>query len=154
MVEIGLNNIAAAERYFTEAARLDPTNKLIELNTAIIHLQAKDQTVVAGALKTLEQFYQDPVYRKDALRHLGMAASRSKDYPKAAAFTRELVNGDKVPLEDKLMNLTVLKDGNLPGFAEALAELQASVAKDPEAMNMVAGWMLAHDMADAAMQWL
>lgn len=49
MVAIGLNNIPVAEQHFSEAARLEPDNKLLQFNRAIIHLQAKDQQVRRGA---------------------------------------------------------------------------------------------------------
>jgi Tfp pilus assembly protein PilF len=154
MVAMSLNNIAAAERHFTEAVRLAPGNKLLELNRAIIHLQAKDQQVVAGALKSLEQLYADPTYRKDALRHLALAASRNKDYARAAVFTKELQADPKSPLNDRLMHLTVLKDGGRPEFGAYLAGLEAACAAEAEQANTLTAWLLGHGMAGEAARWL
>jgi predicted Zn-dependent protease len=154
MVAMSLNNIAAAERHFTEAARLDPGNKLLELNRAIIHLQAKDQQVVAGALKSLEQLYADPTYRKDALRHLAMAASRNKDYARAAVFTKELQADPKPLLSDRLMHLTVLKEGGISEFGAYLTTLEAACAGEAENANTLTAWLLGHGMADEAARWL
>jgi predicted Zn-dependent protease len=154
MVAMSLNNIAAAEWHFTEAARLDPGNKLLELNRAIIHLQAKDQQVVAGALKSLEQLYADPTWRKDALRHLAMAASRNKEYARAAVFTKELQADPKAALSDRLMHLTVLKDSGSSEFSAYLAGVEAACAAEAEAVNTLAAWLLGHAMADEAARWL
>jgi Flp pilus assembly protein TadD len=154
MVAIGLNNITAAERHFNEAARLDPENKLMQLNQAIIHLQAKDQQVAAAALKTLERLYEDPVYHCDALRHLAMAASRNKDYSKAAVFTKELQADSKAPLSDRMMHLSVLKDGGSPEFAAYLDELSANCSEDADQVNVLTAWLLAHGLASQAADWL
>jgi predicted Zn-dependent protease len=154
MVAMGLNNITVAERHLSEAVRLAPGNKLLELNQAIIHLQARDQQVVAGALKSLEQLYTDPTYRKDALRHLAMAASRNKDYARAEVFTKELQADPKAPLNDRLMHLSVLKESGSPGFGAYLTELEAASTAEAEAVNTLAAWLLGHEMAAEAARWL
>jgi predicted Zn-dependent protease len=154
MVAIGLNNIGLAEQHLSEAARLDPGNKLLQLNRAIIHLQAKDQALVDGALQTLQQLYDDPVYRKDALRHLALAASRNKDFTKAQAFTQELQADPKATLEDRLLHLTLLKEGGSTNFGAYLAEMEGSLAKSPEQVNALTAWLLSNKMADEAARWL
>lgn len=154
MVAVSLNNIAAADWHFAEAVRLDPGNILLELNQAIIHLQATNQQVVAGALKSLEQLYADPTYRKDALRHLAMAASRNKDYARAAAFTRELQADPKAALNDRLMHLTVLKESGSSEFGAYLTGLEAACVAEAEHANTLTAWLLGHRMADEAARWL
>jgi len=154
MVAVSLNNIAAADRHFAEAIRLDPTNKLLELNEAIIHLQARDKNIVAGALKSLEQLYHDPTYRKDALRHLAMAATRNKDYAKAAAFTQELQADPEATLSDRLLHLTVLKESGNAEFAGYLTQLETACATKGESANMLTSWLLGHDMTSEAERWL
>jgi len=154
MVAIGLNNIRLAEQHLSEASRLDPTNKLFQLNRAILHLQAKDQALVAGALQTLQQLYDDPVYRQDALRNLALAASRNKEFAKAEAFTLELQADPKATLEDRLLHLTVLNEGGHTNFASYLAELEADLAKSPEQVGALTAWLVNHKMADEAARWL
>lgn len=154
MVAIGLNNIALAERHLSEAARLDPENKLLQLNRAIIHLQAKDQALVNGALQTLQGLYDDPVYRKDALRHLALAASRNQDFAKAQAFTLELQADPEAPLDDRLLHLTMLKQGGSTNFSAYLAQLEGSLAKSPEQVNALTAWLLSNRMAEEAARWL
>jgi Tfp pilus assembly protein PilF len=154
MVAVGLNDLAAGERHFAEALRLDPANKLLQFNQAVIHLQAKDQSVVAGALQSLEQLYADPAFRQDALRHLALAAARHRDFAKAAIFTRELQADPKAPLSDRLLHLTMLKDGGESEFGAYLAGLEAACAADGEQVNVLASWLLAHELADEAGRWL
>jgi len=154
MVAIGLNNIGLAEQHLSEAARLDPENKLLQLNRAIIHLQAKDQALVKGALQTFQGLYDDPVYRKDALRHLAMAASRNQDFAKAQAFSQELQADAHATLEDRLLHLTMLKKAGSTNFGAYLAELEGALAKSPEQVNALTGWLVGNNMADEAASWL
>lgn len=154
MVAIGLNNLGLAEQHLSEAARLDPENKRIQLNRAIIHLQAKDQVLVDGALQTLQQLYDEPAYRKDALRHLALAASRNKDFAKAQAFTQELQADAGATLEDRLLHLTVLKEGGSTNFGAYLAEMEGALAKSPEQVNALTAWLLSNRMTDEAARWL
>ena len=154
MVSVALNDIAVAEGHFSAAARLDPTNKLVQLDLAVIHLQAKDQQVVAGALNSLEQLRADPTYRKDALRHLAMAAEHNQDFVKAAGFTKELQADPKASLDDRLMHLTALNDAKSAGFGAYLAQLEGTTAKNGEQANTLAAWLLERGMGDEAVQWL
>jgi predicted Zn-dependent protease len=154
IIAVGLNNIGVAEAHFTEALRFEPANKRLQLNQAVLRLQARDPQVVAGALKTLEQLSADPVYHKDALRHLAMAASRNKDYEKAVALTRELQSDPKAPLDDQLLHLATLKDGGNPEFNAYLAALESKGATNSIAASKISAWLIAHDMVPEAAHWL
>jgi Flp pilus assembly protein TadD len=154
MVAIGLNNPGLAERHLSEASRLDPTNKLHQLNRAILQLQARDQKLVDGALSTLQQLYDDPVYRKDALRHLALAASRNKDFDKAQVFSLELQADPNATLEDRLLHLTMLKEGGNTNFGSYLARLEAELAKSPEQVGALTAWLVNHKLTDEAARWL
>ncbi len=153
MASVGLNDIAAADWHFKEAAKLDPENKLVQLDEAVIHLQARDQQVVAGALKTLERLYSDPTYHMDALRHLAMTAERNKDFARAEAFTDELQADPKATAGDRLMHLTVLKESGSTNFTSYLSELESRMASDPEQINALVSWLLTHDMVGEAARW-
>ncbi len=154
LVAMGLNNIALCERHFSEAVKLEPANKLLQLNQAVIHLQARDQQVVAGALQTLEQLYGDAAYRQDALRHLAMASSRNQDFAKASVFTRELQADPKASFDDRLMHLNVLKQASHADFGAYLTELEGQSVKAPQQVNILTGWLLSNAMADEAGRWL
>lgn len=153
-VAIGLTNLNLAEHHFGEAARLDPTNKLVRLNRAVLHLQATDQTVVQGAVQTLEQLRDDPVLRKDALRHLAQAAARNNDWPTALALTAELQAEAGSPVEDRLLHLTILQKSGSPDFKTCLDSLEAEWAASPTKINALTTWLLGHQMTEEAARWL
>lgn len=154
MVAIGLNDLALAERHLGRASELEPTNKLFELNRAILHLQAKDAPVVAGALKTLQQLYRDPECHQDALRHLALAAARHGELAKAVALTGELSSDPKASLDDRLMHLAALQVAADPAFTNFLGEVEARCAAGTETVNTFANWLLSHRLAEESERWL
>ena len=154
VVAVAGNNIAKAEWHFAQAVKLDPENKLFQLNRAILQLQARDQQIVARAKATLEQLYKDPTYHNDALRHLVMAALRNKDYGKAQAFSKELQADPISAFDDRILYLTALKEGASADFAGYLAQLEESAAKNPDDLYALAAWLIKNQMADEAFRWL
>jgi predicted Zn-dependent protease len=70
-VSSSLNQLAQAEAHFREAARLDPTNPVPQLNLAVICLHATNAQVAAEARATLTRISTgDPALRCQALREL------------------------------------------------------------------------------------
>jgi Flp pilus assembly protein TadD len=153
-VAIGLTNLNLAEHHFGEAARLDPTNKLVQLNRAALHLQSTDPTLVQGAVQTLEQLRNDPFLRKDALRHLAQAAARNNDWPRALPLTRELQAEPGAPIEDRLLHLTILQKAGSADFRPYLDGLQAEWAASPAQINALTTWLLGHRMTEEAARWM
>ena len=154
VIAAGLNNIALAEAHFTEALRYDPTNRLLQLNQSVLRLQATDPEVVAGAKQKLEELRQDPVYQRDALRHLAMAAIRSKDYSRAVELTRELQATPKASLEDRLLHLGALRDEGGTEFNMYLAGLETSCVTNEFQASVLISWFLGNDMVPEAERWL
>ena len=154
VIAVAGKNIAKADWHFAQAAKLEPDNKLFQLNRAVLRLQATDQRVVAQAQATLEQLYQDPAYRKDALRHLTMAALKDKDFAKAQAFAKELQTDAVTAFDDRLLYLSTLKEGESADFAGYLAQLEESAAKNPDDLYALAAWLLNNQMADESFRWL
>jgi len=154
MVAMAENNIAKADWHFGRAAELDPQNKSFQFNRAIIHLQAKNKGLVATAMATLETLTADPGFRKDALRHLAMAAVKNNEFSQAEEFARQLQSAAGATFEDRILQLSILQTIASPDFAARLEQLKTESAKTPEQANTLASWMIAHSMAAAAGEWL
>lgn len=154
MASIGNNNIAVAEAHFAAAAKLDPSEKSSVLNLAILRSQATNQAVAAAALRTLEQLYNDPVFSKDALRHLTMAATRNGDFARAVSFSQALAAQTNAAIEDSLLHLGALKDALDGGFPPFLAQLQSANATNASAINTLCIWLANHQLADDALAWI
>lgn len=154
MVAIGLNQIALADYHLSRARELDPQNKSLQFNLAVIHLQARNQELVRAARQTLEQLRHDPAFRKDALRHLALAAMHERDYARTVEFTRSLVEGPQADISDQLLHLTALREAGHAEFEAERARLQARAFDDPNLLFELARWQLERGLLAPTMQWL
>ena len=154
LVAIGYKNLARADWHLGEALKLEPGNQLLQMNRAVIHLQAKDPQVVAEAVNTLARLTTNSVYRLDAMRHLALAAEQGGDFITAEGWTRQLQAEPKATLDDRLLHLTMLQRGKQPGLGDYLVRMESDCATNAGAVAGLSGWLIAHDQADEATHWL
>jgi len=154
LTAIANDDVALAAAHFAQAARLDPDNKKIQFDLAVLNLQSREPKDVDAARVVLDRLRADPAWRVDALRHLATVSLRSKDYPKALEYTAELAADPNAAFEDRLMRLTALRTSHSPDFPAALAQFQTESAGKPEDINTLGSWMIANDLADPALAWL
>jgi len=154
MVDVGEDNIGAADWHFARAAKLAPGNKSIQFDEAVLHLQARNPEYVSQARLALEDLTTDPQFRKDALRHLALAAVRNRNFTAAEEFSRQLESGTNATFEDGILQLSVSRAAHSPDFDSQLASLKTQAAAKPEQIYTLAAWLGAHDLAADASQWL
>ena len=91
-VAAAANQRAEAEAHFFEAARLEPTNPVPQLNLAVVRLYSTNEPVRAEARTTLMSISSSsPALRCQALRELVVDSLRSRQTNAALALSRELV---------------------------------------------------------------
>jgi Flp pilus assembly protein TadD len=150
----GEGDLAAAELHAGKAIQLEPTNKVLQLNLAVLRLQSKDQRQIDAARETLEQLRSEPMCRREALHQLVLTWLKSGDFSKAELYSRKL-QLEKPPIfEDNLLHLSVLKGLNSAEAGGYLASLEKTAAKTPQDLNALAAWLDAHRMTDEALYWL
>jgi Flp pilus assembly protein TadD len=152
--ELKLNHLSQAENHFAAASRLEPTNQLPLLNVAVLRLRSTNATTAATARIELEQLSSNPNLGHIALQWLANDCLIRKDFNCAEQLSSRLLADPRAGLEDNLQHLTVLHAGGRPGFADYLFSLQSRVSTNPAAIYFMASWMLAHDLAADARQWL
>ncbi|MBI5385478.1 MAG: tetratricopeptide repeat protein [Verrucomicrobia bacterium] len=154
LLAVAANKLDESEAHLTEAAKLDPENKRLQLNLAVLQLQDRDQGVAQGARASLEKLSTDEKFRLDALRVLANAAVRSNDLAGALGSTRRLIADPAASLSDRLLHLSLLAQAKDAGYAGYLAALQKEVEKKPEEVYGLTGWMISRRLADEAWKWL
>lgn len=154
VVAVTENNLPQADWHFAEAAKLNPADKSLQINQAILHLQARNPQIVDSAMKTLAGLSDDPAFRKDALRHLAMASVRNKNFAEAETFSKELQTGEGSTFEDRILHLSVLRSALRPEFAAYLERLKTEAAQTPEKIPTLSGWLAAHELLPDAIAWL
>jgi Flp pilus assembly protein TadD len=154
LIAAAAQQLDLSEKHMAEAARLDPENKRLQLNLAVIHLQARNQEVVQEARKNLEKLTTDEKFHRDALRILAMAAIRTNDLKGALTQTTRLVADPRATPEDRILHLSTLATNQSAELQSYLTSLEREWEKKPEQVFVLAGWMAEHGRADEALKWL
>jgi hypothetical protein len=154
LLDAAEQNIPAAEAQAAVAVKLEPGNKSMQLNLAILDVQSGNKQLAAAARKSLEELSADPAFRRDGLRQLALAAGRDGDFARGEALCQQLQLEKPVLFEDQLLELGILREAGSTNFAGRLASLEKEVASDPQRINALAGWLTGRQMTDEALQWL
>jgi predicted Zn-dependent protease len=147
-------NIPGAEAQAAAAAKLEPQNKNMQLNLAILDVQSRNKQLVAAARKSLEELSADPAFRREALRQLAVATARDGDFAKGETLAQQLLLEKPLLFEDQLLELSILKEAGSANFAARLASLEMESANNPQQINRLCGWLVGRQMTDEVLQWL
>jgi len=109
MVLAGQHKLAEAEAHFSAAIKLAPTNDLLQLNHAVILIQARDTNVVADGVATLRKYATNPTHRRMALQNLSQAYLHAKDFDQAVSTAQDLVAATNSTFADRMLSLSTLR---------------------------------------------
>jgi predicted Zn-dependent protease len=151
---------ADAEAHFREAARLEPSNLIPQLNLAVAQLQSSNELDLAEARIGLRRISLNPTnanLRSQALKELVNDALRFKDSPNALALSKELVRQTNAVFSDRLLNLEVLRQTRSPELKSTLAVVQHDAAQGTNAQRKIfelATWQMAQIPPAETLSWL
>lgn len=149
---LNLRRLVEAETHFEIAATLEPTNRLYQLNLAIVRLGGTNEAKAAAARTVLEQFRTDASFRLPALRSLVVDRLGHQDAASANDYSTELLATQQATLSDRLQHLSILKQLNRDTFAGGLQAVQQQT--NAAAVAEVSAWMQANGLLAESIQWL
>lgn len=154
MIALATNNFSAAEAHYAEAIRLAPTNRLLQLNRAVLEMQSTNGVASEAARAQIESLAREPALRRNALNNLVSVSVRQRDVPRALGYSRQLLASPEAIFDDRLRHLTLLKDFSKEDHVTFLAKLQQEAEADPRQVQTLSAWLLERKMADEADRWL
>jgi len=149
-----LNHLADAETHLQAAARLEPTNRLHQLNLATLRLQSKNPDPAAAARQELTALTSDPALDQYALRSLVADSLMRRQWADAETFSRQLLTNSRAQFADRVQHLTVLQAAQSPELAAALAELEQRAGTNIIQIAQLLIWLNTHERAAHALTWL
>ena len=150
-----VGQFAQAEADFLEAARLEPTNPVPQLNLAVVRLHGSNTTALAEARAALTQISaSSPALRCQALRELVVDSMRFHQTNTAMQLASELVQQTNSVLSDQCLRLDVLKATQNAGFKPALAALQHDAGTNALKVYELSNWQLTHVGPADTLAWL
>ncbi len=153
-LDLGLHRMADAETHFEAACRLVPTNRLFELNLAVIRLGSTNTADAEAARAKLKQFSTDTTLALPALRSLIADRLLQHDASGALDYSTQLLANAQATLNDRLQNLGILKQLQSPALATQLNALQRDAATNAVMAAQTASWMEVNGFLSEAAGWL
>jgi Flp pilus assembly protein TadD len=156
-VAIATRQREAAERHFSEAARLEPWNAAPVLNLSVVRLQGSNTLDMAEAriaLKRVSLTSTNMELRCQALRELVADAARFKQFEVALSSSEELLRQTNSIFRDRLLRLEVLRETKPADFKPALASFQREAGTNDGKIYDLARWQMARVGPKEALQWL
>ena len=153
-IALARKDIAAAQAKFAEALRLDPDNKIFQLNLAIVQLQSSSADEKLKASQLLQRFMEEPKLRRTAARALRDFALEQKDGRAAFENARLLASFPEAEFRDRLDYLRMLRQLNHPDFAVRLLDAQDESASDPKKIYELLAWMSTTQQGVIAREWV
>lgn len=147
--------LTEAEAHFRAAMKLEPTNQLLQLNHAVILIQAADSNVVQAGIENLQKFTKDPSLRRMALQNLAQAWLHSQNFDKAISTARELADDKNATFGDRMLLLDILRTAKSLEYSQQLESIKkAANAAGPEQVQSLASWLIATGQIQPALDWL
>ena len=138
---LNLRQLDAAGSQFAAAVQLAPTNRIYQLNLAMVQLR-------------LNAFAADTNFAANALRALIADRLAHDDAAAAQQLSEKLLCSPQAAMPDRLQQLTILKMNRRADFPAQLDALQQIAATNAPDAAQMALWMLKNGLATNAGHWL
>lgn len=149
-----IHDTKSAEKEFSEALRLEPTNQAIVLNLATVRLLSTNRTEAQEARLALEKIPADSSLYLTALRYLTADAMGHKNFESALTYSQRIIGDGRATDADKLAHLDILRASSSAGYGPWLATLKQNGSRSPQQAFALGEWMLKDTTPAAALDWL
>ncbi len=151
---LSTRRVAEAEEHFETAARLEPTNRLYELNLAVVRLGETNEAKAASARLVLQNLRTNADLGAAALRALVVDRLAHQELAAANDYSTQLLASPQASLADQLQQLGILQQLKSESFSARLQAVQQLAATNAPAVAAVASWMQANHLLDESVNWL
>jgi len=151
-------NAAEADAEYNEALRLEPSNDVIKLNLATVHLSSTNREVAQAARVLLQgmtsQANTNVPLRRVALTHLIEDAQARKQWSEAVGYSDEILQTPSATFRDKLLHLKLLYLAKDPKLGAYSAGLREEAVKSPAEAFGFGQWLAASEGPTNTLRWL
>jgi len=152
-----MGNPSEAEKHFSEALRLEPSNTKWQLNLSTLRLHSTNSLDAAEArinLKRISLNTTNAIWRIMAQRALIADALRTSDLTTALTISKELVQPTNTFFGDRLIRLNVLRAARSSEYSTALSQCKSLAAANPVYLFDMNKWLTQNGSPTEALAWL
>jgi tetratricopeptide (TPR) repeat protein len=151
---VKLNNLPEADRHYSEALRLDPTNPAAKLSLAVVRLHANEEKIIADSRTVLELLRTDRSVGLLALRSLVADSLNHRELGRAEELSQQVLVNTQSSFSDRIVHLAILHAAKSDKLDEFLRETQAKTERNVKAIGEVAAWMNSAGRSRQVLEWL
>jgi len=149
-----LNRLEDAAHHLSAAAKLEPTNRLHQLNLATLRLREPESAAATQARQELAALVSDPALGEHALRSLIAHGLVRRRFDEAEQFSRQLLALPQARFDDRLQHLTVLEAARSPQTNAWISQLHREAATNAFNTVSLVVWLASHGQARPALDWV
>lgn len=152
-----MGHLAEAQKCFAEAARLAPTDLVLQMNLQVIRLRSSntlEQAAARAEIKRIANNSTNAFVRIKAQRELVLDALNHDDLSAALTVSKALTQPTNAAFSDRLLSLEVLHRAKSQEFPAALLSCQQTAKTFPGNIAQMAGWMLKNTSPTNTLAWL
>ena len=153
-LDLSLHRLAEAETEFEAACRLEPTNRLFQLNLAVIRLASTNNPAADDSRAVLRQFSSDAKLGPVALRSLIADRLMNDDAHGALDYSTQLLANAQATLNDRLQQTRHPQAAEKSRSDPRLKGLQEAAATNATMVAQIASWMEVNGFRAEASEWL
>jgi cytochrome c-type biogenesis protein CcmH/NrfG len=149
-----LHDVADAEKEYSEALRLEPTNQAVVLNLSTVRLVSTNKSVADAARLSLEKIPTNSPLHLTAVRYLATDAVTHKSFDRAIFYSQQVINDPKAVYPDKLTHLQILHQAGSSQFDAWQTALEKDATRSPYHAYALGQWMQLEETPAQALHWL
>lgn len=146
--------LAEAITQMQAAADLEPTNRIHQINVALLNSRSTNAESAAAAREQLSKMTGDPVLGDHAVRILIADSLQKKQFEDAKQLSDRLLSSTNAQFPDRLQRLTILTALKSPETNAWLGTLKAQASTNVLSAALLAQWMNEHQQALQAREWI
>lgn len=147
-------NIAEAELHYTTASKLEPTNFIVKVNLATVHLSSTNQMIADSARQVLNEMTTNAELKLVILEHLTKDAAKRRDMVDALEYSKRIIDDPRCSFEEKLSHAQLLRAANSQELPNWEASLKQDALRSPQSMLLLGQWMRTAEGPDNTLSWL
>jgi len=142
-----------AEFHLATVARLEPTNRMHQINLASLRLQARNPAVATAAREELAGLTQDAAWGATVLRSLIADALARTNGAAARDFSRQLLATTNATFSDRLQDLTATALAGDADLTPRLQQVQTESATNALWITQTALWLNQQQRPAETLAW-
>ena len=147
-------NIADADLHYTTAAKLEPTNLILKVNLATVHLSSTNKITADSGRRVLNEMTTNAEFKLVILEHLTKDAANRKDLAGALEYSKRIIDDPRCSFQDKLSRAQLLRAAKSQELPNWEASLKQDALQSPESIFLLGQWLQTTEGPDNTLGWL